>query len=270
MALLNERIASLPAMNGLDTAVPVESEQHGTTVRPTVSVVLPAKNESRNIEWVLRRIPDSVDEIVLVDGLSHDQTIEIAKIVKPDLVVVHEDRRGKGIALRSGFAAASGDIIVMLDADGSMHPGEIESFVQHLLQGHDLAKGSRFMAGGGSSDITDVRRLGNRVLLFLTNMMYGTAYTDLCYGYVGFRRAVLERMELTADGFDIEAQLVAQASRAGLRIIEVPSFESPRMYGNSNLNAVRDGFKILGRLLRERFAARVQPVEAITEPAELA
>ncbi|MEO8246779.1 MAG: glycosyltransferase family 2 protein [Chloroflexota bacterium] len=248
----------------------MESEHHSPAPRPTVSVVLPAKNESRNIEWVLRRIPDSVDEIVLVDGLSHDQTIEIAQMVKPDLVVVHEERRGKGIALRSGFAAATGEIIVMLDADGSMHPSEIDSFVQHLMQGYDFAKGSRFMAGGGSSDITDVRRMGNRFLLFATNLMYGTSYTDLCYGYVAFRRSALDRMGLSADGFDIEAQLVAQASRSGLRVVEVPSFESPRMYGNSNLNAIRDGFKILGRLLRERFVTPLDPSGAVPEPAELA
>jgi glycosyltransferase involved in cell wall biosynthesis len=254
----------------------------------TVTVVLPAKNESRNIEWVLRHIPDTVDQIVLVDGLSHDETIAIAQMVQPDVRVVHEERRGKGIALRSGFAAATGDIVVMLDADGSMDPQEIERFVEPLTRGYDMAKGSRFMAGGGSSDITTVRSIGNRLLLFATNLMYGTAYTDLCYGYVAFRRSALTRMNLTATGFDIEAQLVAQATRAGLKVAEVPSFESPRRFGTSNLHAIRDGIKILRRLLSERFAAvaavephpelpdlgqLVAPVvaaEPLPEPAELA
>lgn len=219
----------------------------------TISVVLAAKNESRNIEWVLSRIPDNVDQVVLVDGLSHDQTIEIAQMVKPDLCVVHEERRGKGVAVRSGFAAATGDFVVMLDADGSMAPSEIQSFVERLALGYDMVKGSRFMKGGGSTDITPFRKYGNRALLGLFNALFATRFTDLCYGYVAIRRSALERLDLSAVGFDIEAELVAQASRRGMRILEVASNESPRRHGASNLNAVRDGFRILGRIFAERF-----------------
>jgi glycosyltransferase involved in cell wall biosynthesis len=249
--------------------IPNGVADQATTVSTTttVSVVLPAKNESRNIEWVLRRIPDTVDQIVLVDGLSHDETIAVAQMVKPDLCVVHEDRRGKGVALRSGFAAATGDVVVMLDADGSMDPQEIERFVEPLLRGYDLAKGSRFMRGGGSSDITAVRSMGNRLLLMATNVMFGTSYTDLCYGYVAFRRSALGRLNLTATGFDIEAELVAQATRAGLKVAEVPSFESPRRFGTSNLRAVRDGWKILRRLVAERYAPIAGAPEPRPEPA---
>jgi glycosyltransferase involved in cell wall biosynthesis len=236
---------------------------------PTVSVVLPAKNESRNIEWVLRLIPDTIDQVVLVDGLSHDRTVEIAQMVQPDLSVVHEDRRGKGVALRSGFEAATGDFIVMLDADGSMDPREIGLFVDKLARGYDVAKGSRFVSGGGSSDITFVRSIGNRLLLIATNLMFRTSYTDLCYGYVAFRRSALDRMDLSANGFDIEAQIVAQASRAGLKVAEVPSFESPRRFGTSNLRAIQDGWKILRRLVAERFAAPLVSSEARSERVEL-
>ena len=173
------------------------------------------------------------------------------------------------MALRSGFEAASGDFIVMLDADGSMDPGEIDVFVEHLARGYDVAKGSRFMPGGGSSDITTFRSIGNRLLLLVMNLMYGTSYSDLCYGYVAFRRSALDRMNLTAVGFDIEAQIVAQASRAGLKVVEVPSFESPRRFGASNLRAVRDGLKILRRLVVERISTRRPSAETMPESVEL-
>jgi glycosyltransferase involved in cell wall biosynthesis len=217
-----------------------------------VSVVIPAKNEAANIAWVLQRIPPVVHEVVLVDGHSTDSTVEVATRLRPDIVVVHEERRGKGAALQAGFAAASGDIVVMLDADGSMHPGEIIRYIAMLVSGFDFVKGSRFMAGGGSSDITRVRRLGNRGLLGLANFFYGTRYTDLCYGYCAFRRSALNELGLSADGFEIETQLVLHASMAGLRISEVPSFESPRRFGQSNLRTFRDGQRVLWTLLRAR------------------
>jgi glycosyltransferase involved in cell wall biosynthesis len=219
-----------------------------------VSVVIPAKNEAANISWVLHHIPPMVHEIVLVDGHSTDSTIEVATRLRPDIVVVHEERRGKGAALQAGFAAASGDIVVMLDADGSMHPGEIIRYIAMLVSGFDFVKGSRFMAGGGSSDITRVRRLGNRGLLGLANFIYRTRYTDLCYGYCAFRRTALNELALSADGFEIETQLVLHASMAGLRISEVPSFESPRRFGQSNLRTFRDGQRVLWTLLRARSA----------------
>ena len=219
-----------------------------------VSVVIPAKNEAANISWVLQHIPPMVHEIVLVDGHSTDSTVEVATRLRPDIVVVHEERHGKGAALQAGFAAATGDIVVMLDADGSMHPGEIIRYIAMLISGFDFVKGSRFMAGGGSSDITRVRRLGHRGLLGLANFIYRTRYTDLCYGYCAFRRTALNELALSADGFEIETQLVVHASMAGLRISEVPSFESPRRFGQSNLRTFRDGQRVLWTLLRARSA----------------
>jgi glycosyltransferase involved in cell wall biosynthesis len=219
-----------------------------------VSVVIPAKNEAANIAWVLQHIPLMVHEIVLVDGHSTDNTVEVATHLRPDIVVVHEERRGKGAALQAGFAAATGDLVVMLDADGSMHPGEIIRYIAMLVSGFDFVKGSRFMAGGGSSDITRLRRMGNRGLLGLANFIYRTRYTDLCYGYCAFRRTALNALALSADGFEIETQLVLHANMAGLRIGEVPSFEAPRRFGQSNLRTFRDGQRVLWTLLRARSA----------------
>jgi glycosyltransferase involved in cell wall biosynthesis len=227
-----------------------------------LTVVIPTKNEARNIGWVLQRMPGGVDEIILVDGNSTDDTVEVARRIRPDIRVLAEQEAGKGAALRTGFAAATGDFIVMIDADGSMDPQEIPRCLEVLedrrtARGqYEVVKGSRFAPGGGSADITVIRRLGNRLLLVLTNRLYGARFTDLCYGFFGFRRDKLHALGLRAKGFEIETEIVVRALRTGVRIGEIPSFEKQRHYGESNLNTYRDGAVVLATLLRERFARR--------------
>jgi glycosyltransferase involved in cell wall biosynthesis len=231
-------------------------------------VVIPAKNEARNIGWVLERIPIWVDEVVLVDGRSTDRTIEVARALRPDIVVVADDEPGKGAALRAGFAAATGEFIVMLDADGSMDPGEIENFVALLANGHDLVKGSRFAPGGGTADISLLRSAGNRTLLMLANVLFGVAHTDLCYGYAAFRRDRVLELELDAVGFEIETQLFLRATRQGLWVTECPSFEAPRRFGVSNLNTFRDGWRVLKTLIAERLRPARPTLDAIRIESE--
>jgi glycosyltransferase involved in cell wall biosynthesis len=217
-----------------------------------VSVVIPAKNEARNIGWVLERIPVWIDEVVLVDGRSTDRTIEVARAIRPDIVVVQDDEPGKGAALRAGITAATGDFVVMLDADGSMDPSEIEAFVAVLYRGHDLVKGSRFLQGGGTADMSVLRSVGNRALLTLGNLLFGVSHTDLCYGFAAFRRDRILSLELDAVGFEIETQLFLRATRQGLDVTESPSFEAPRRFGSSNLNTFRDGWRVLTTIIEER------------------
>ncbi|MCW3066818.1 MAG: glycosyltransferase family 2 protein [Solirubrobacterales bacterium] len=224
---------------------------HGL-MRPHVSVIIPTLNEEQNIAWVLDRLPTDVDEVVIVDGRSTDSTIEAALAVRPDARVILEPRPGKGAALRAGFHAARGDYVVMLDADGSMNPDEITRFVDALRDGAEFVKGSRFMPDGGTSDMTLIRKAGNAGLRGLVNVLYGCRFTDLCYGFCGFRRAALAELGLRSDGFEIETEIVVRAVKAQLRITEVPSFESPRRHGDSNLNAWRDGRRVLRTLLHER------------------
>jgi len=114
----------------------------------TVGVVIPALNEERNLPHVLPRIPTWVREVILVDGHSTDRTVEVARRLRPRIRIVHQQGRGKGAALRTGFKAAVGDIIVMLDADGSTDPREIPAYIGALLAGADFVKGSRFLQGG--------------------------------------------------------------------------------------------------------------------------
>ena len=234
---------------------------HGSV--PRISVVIPALNEARNIEWVLRRLPASVGQVIVVDGRSTDDTIEVALQVRPNIDIVKEMTPGKGAALRAGFGASTGQYIVMLDADGSMDPAEIDRYVDLLESGFDLVKGSRFVPGGGSTDITRLRQAGNAFLSTAVNLLYGTEFTDLCYGFLAFSRDRLHRLALAADGFEIETEIVVNAVLAGLSIGEVPSMESPRRSGESNLRTFRDGQRVLRTLLRQRLARRAPQIPDI-------
>ncbi len=243
----------------LRSSVPSLGSEHGSQA-PEVTVVVPARNEARNVGWVLAQLPPCVGEVILVDGRSSDDTVAVARKARPDVVVVEQTGVGKGAALRAGFAAARGELIVMLDADCSMHPLEVERFVQTLRGGYDFVKGSRYLPGGGSEDITRLRSAGNRVLTAGVNALFLVPFTDLCYGYIGFRRACLQQLALTGDGFEIETELVVKAVKAGLRIAEVPSMEANRRFGESNLRTFRDGGRVLRTMLRERLTPRARPV----------
>jgi glycosyltransferase involved in cell wall biosynthesis len=227
--------------------------------RPTVSTIIPTLNEAANLPHVLERLPRGINELIIVDGHSTDHTIAVAKEIRPEARIVLQDRKGKGNALACGFAAARGDIIVMIDADGSTDPEEIPSFIRPLIQGADFVKGSRYMEGGGSADITQIRSLGNRVLGAGVNLMFGTGYTDLCYGYSAFWRSCLPHLQVDCDGFEVETVLNVRAAKAGLGIVEVPSYERSRLHGLSNLNAWRDGRRVLRSIMSERLSRLPEP-----------
>ncbi|MGW0805652.1 glycosyltransferase family 2 protein [Nonomuraea sp. NPDC002799] len=228
-----------------------------------MSVVVPAMNEAQNLPHVFATIPQWVDEIVLVDGNSVDETVAVARRLRPNVKIVMQTGKGKGDALAAGFAACTSDIIVMIDADGSTDGREIISFVGALVTGADFVKGSRYAPGGGSDDLTLNRKLGNKVLTGIVNVMYSTRYTDLCYGYNAFWARHLDVLDLDCDGFEVETLMNVRAAKAGLKVHEVPSHERTRIHGESNLHAVRDGFRVLRTILREW---RRQPTSPQPEP----
>lgn len=247
-----------------------------------VSVVIPALNEAENLPHVLTRVPEWVHEVILVDGHSTDDTIGVAQALWPNkhivmkerrqnrdvvqwhgpdrrsvgitLRLVQQERRGKGAALQSGFAAATGNIVVMLDADGSTDPGEIPAFVGVLLAGADFAKGSRFLQGGGTSDMPFYRQAGNGLFVWLANVLFGAQYSDLCYGYNAFWLRALPLLQLNGDGFEIETMMNIRAIQAGLKVAEVPSFEAPRIHGIGRLRTFPDGWRVLKTIWREWFS----------------
>lgn len=219
---------------------------------PRVSVVIPALNEAANLRHVLPKVPADVHEVILVDGYSDDGTIETAQALLPSIRVVYQDGPGKGAALRAGFRAAAGDIIVMLDADGSTDPAEIPAFVEALVAGADFAKGSRFMHGGGTADMPRHRKLGNFFFVGLVRLFFGGRYTDLCYGYNAFWKRVLPSLAIDASGFEVETMMNIRALRVGLQVAEIPSFEAKRVYGEGRLRTFPDGWRVLKTIFRER------------------
>jgi len=218
-----------------------------------VSVVIPTLNEAQNLPDVLFRLPKVVNEVIIVDGYSEDDTVEVAMKVLPTAKVILQKRNGKGDALRSAFKHANGDIIVQIDADGSMDPLEIEKFVGVASEGYDVVKGSRYLFGGGSIDLSAKRSFGNRMFVKLVNLLFSAKYTDLCYGYIAFRKDALDRLNdtLKCNGFQIETEMCIKARKLGLRVKEVPSFEGKRAHGSSRLCLIRDGFRILLMILTE-------------------
>jgi glycosyltransferase involved in cell wall biosynthesis len=218
----------------------------------SVSVVIPTLNEAANLPHLFEHMPREVHEVILVDGHSTDDTVAVARRLWPGLVVIEQTGKGKGNALVCGFWAATGDVIVCMDADGSTDPEHMRRFVGALLAGADFAKGSRFVAGAGSADITRVRRAGNTALTTLVNKLWGTYFTDITYGYNAFWRRHLPRISCSSEGFEGEIATYIRAVSTGLIVHDVPSFEHRRRNGTSNLRAGRDGLRLLRTILAER------------------
>ena len=249
----------------------IRAIRHESAEPPSVTVIIPTLNEAKNLPHVFSRLPGGTLEVIVVDGGSVDDTVAVAKECRPDVLVVNQSRTGKGNALACGMFEASGDIIVLLDADGSTDPAEIPSFVAALVAGADYVKGSRVLPGGGSDDLTTWRRFGNACLTWAMNTLFSTDFTDSCYGYNSLWRRHLDVFDLDTapsvpgevgrrwgDGFEIEVLLHARAAGGGLRIGEVPSVERNRLFGESNLHAIRDGMRILRTILREFRGSRAR------------
>lgn len=234
-------------------------DTESTYKTPTVSVVIAALNEAENLPHVLPRIPEWVHEILLVDGNSTDDTVAVARQVCPDIRIVQQQGRGKGAAIRTGFAAATGDIVVLLDADGSTDPSEIPAFVDTLIAGADFAKGSRFLKGGGTVDMPFYRQMGNYGFVVLTNILFRTRFTDITYGYNATWRHHQESLALEIDGWANEIISNIRVARNGLNVVEVPSFEHERIAGEAKLATFSAGWTILMAIFSEAFTKSSKP-----------
>lgn len=245
--------------------------------RPKITVIIPTLNEARNLPHVLPLLPQGLHEVIVVDGHSVDNTVATARRLRPDVRIITQDRDGKRNALACGSAAATGDIIVMLDADGSVDPSEIPQVVNVLLGGADFVKGTRFADRGVDSGITRSGRIANHVLSALVNALSHTGYSDPCYGFNAFWRRHVPVLglgeespttmdgtpRLLGDGFEVDTLINIRAAQAGLTVKEVPSYGYPRIHQVSNLNAVNDGLRILLAVLSEQYRPRRRRVLAM-------
>lgn len=229
--------------------------------RPRVSVIIPTLNEAKNLPLVLPYLPMAwIDEVILVDGRSTDNTIEVAQTLLPSIIVVMEKKKGKGAAMNAGYKAATGEILIVVDADGSNDPREIPRFVQALMMGSDMVKGSRFSPGAGTTDMPFIRQLGNGAFTVASNILFGTHWTDLCYGYHAFWRHCLEVVDVSdTPGFEIDTALYLRAAREQLHVTEVPSFEGYRFFGIGKLQTIPDGWRVLKTIVKERLKKNRTP-----------
>jgi glycosyltransferase involved in cell wall biosynthesis len=212
-----------------------------------VGVVIPAFNEEKNLGDVLCQLKDAgYRNILVIDGLSDDGTLQVA--AKNGAKIVLQEGRGKGQAIRQALENdyLDADILILMDADGSMSPTEVPRFVEALRTGADIVKGSRFIVGGGSYDMTALRRFGNSVMTTVVNTLFSSKYTDLCYGFVALNKRAIQSLSpvLESDRFEIEAEILVKAQKLGLNVVEVPSVEYLRKSGKSKLHSFRDGLKI--------------------------
>ena len=225
---------------------------------PKVGVVIPALNEEKNIGDVLHRLNGfGYKNVLVIDGLSSDNTLKVAS--ENGAKIVLQDGRGKGQAVRQALSNnyLDSDVLVVMDADGSMSAEEVPRFVEALHDGADIAKGSRFIAGGGTHDMTLLRRFGNAMMVAAINFLESSRYTDICYGFVAFNKKALKELTpiLESNSFEIETEIFIKANKLGLRIVEVPSVEHKRKYGKSNLRTFFDGFKIFKTIISESVKA---------------
>ncbi len=221
--------------------------------KPYISIIIPTFNEAKGIGKTIREVKSVMDgysyEIVVVDDKrSKDGTKGIARRLGARVLVPPET--GKGFALIFGFEHANGDLLISMDADLSNRPKELKLLIAGIEAGYDVCMGSRFLVGGGSDDMPLIRKFGDKLFVTIVNVLYGSHYTDMCYGYRSFSKRALKQLNLMEKGFGIETEMNIKAQKAGLKILEVPSYEKKRGGGNGKLNTFRDGYIILSTILR--------------------
>jgi glycosyltransferase involved in cell wall biosynthesis len=220
---------------------------------PKITVIMCTLNEEANLPYVLPEIPEWVDEVILVDGHSTDDTIAVAKRIRPDITVLYQPGSGKGDALKYGIKHASGDIIVTLDADGATDPEEMPRFIKPLLKGYAFAKGSRFLWSFPRNKPWH-RILGNWIITGTFDILFFRRYTDVCSGYNAFWKSAIAQIDpWPSDGFQNEPFVNCRAVKRGLKVTEIGHSDAGRTQGRVKERSWRQGFKAFKVIIRECF-----------------
>ncbi len=218
---------------------------------PYISIVIPTLNEEKNIGPLMRGIKHVLGEnnyeVIIVDGHSEDETVRIATSYNASILY---DDIGKGSALIKGLRSARGSIVISMDADLSHEPKELKLLIAGIEAGYDICMGSRFILGGGSDDMPLFRKIGNKIFLLMVNTRFHANFSDLCYGYRSFKKGVFGKLNLKEEGFGIETEINIKAMEKGFKILEVPSMEKKRKFGEGKLRTFRDGYIILKTILK--------------------
>lgn len=219
-----------------------------------VSLIIPTMNEEGAIGRVLAEVPKRiVDEIIVIDGHSKDNTVAEAKeqLRKGKDKFILQKQKGFGNALLEAFKKASGDLIIIMDGDGSQNPKDIPRFLKKIKEGYTYVMGSRYGRGGRSDDDTIIRLIGNRAFTFLTNLIHGTKVSDSLYLFIAINAKDVKRLKLSSPGIEICVEIPIKAHRAGLKFAEIPVVERTRYAGESKVNAFWSGLSILKMILRK-------------------
>lgn len=209
---------------------------------------MPTLNEAHCIEKTISEIPpDTVDEVIVVDGHSTDGTVQIVRRLGHRVIL--QKTKGYGSAFAEGVDSASGDIIVLMDADGSHNPADIPLLVQKIQEGFDYVMAIRYAPGCRSDDDTLVRHVGNMFFTFLVNLIHKVYVADALYLFTAARRDKLQEIAPTSPGFEYCVEILIKAHYRGMKIYQIPSIERPRRGGRSKVNAFLDGLRILKTIL---------------------
>lgn len=219
---------------------------------PKITAIVFTLDEEQNLPYVLPKIPSWVDEVLMIDGNSTDNTVRVAKELYPNIRILFQPGRGKGDAMKFGFEMATGDIIVTLDADGATDPQEMQNFIEPLINGYDFVKGTRLLEKSDWHGRWH-RWFVNKIFVIMTNTLYGTKFTDLCAGYNAFWKEPVLKINFTENGYENEPLLYLRSLKAGLKITEVSFRDNGRYHGLTKEMALRQGWIALKTIIRERF-----------------
>ena len=223
-----------------------------------LSVIIPVFNEVKTIQEIIKRVQATglADEIVAIDDGSNDGSRDLLANINMEgkvKVIFHDHNQGKGKAIRTGIENASGDLILIQDADLEYDPREYPNLLRPIQEGiADVVYGSRFL-GAGRRPVLFWNMVANKILTLVTNILYNNILTDMETGYKLFRRQIVEKMTLHARGFEFEPEFTAKILKRKVRIYEIPITFNPRDYSEGKKIKMRDAFIAMWTLIKYRF-----------------